>query len=92
MCSIYGFLNYGKKISHLKLDRILRELSIAAEIRGTDATGISYIHNGRIVTYKKALYVKKQELTLFGCSCKKYTYIVILEHQRSSTSFSRIGA
>ncbi len=62
MCAIYGFLNYGKKISHLKLERILRELSIAAEIRGTDATGISYIHNGRIVTYKKALPAHKVKL------------------------------
>ncbi len=62
MCAIYGFLNYGKKISHLKFERILRELSIAAEIRGTDATGISYIHNGRIVTYKKALPAHKIKL------------------------------
>lgn len=54
MCAIYGFLNYGNKVHHRVLLRLIRELSIAAECRGTDATGISYIKNGEIITFKKA--------------------------------------
>ena len=36
MCAVYGFLNYGHKVSNKLLKNILRELSIAAECRGTD--------------------------------------------------------
>lgn len=53
MCAIYGFLDYGKKTSARKLKVLIRELSIAAECRGTDATGISYVRNGRMVTFKQ---------------------------------------
>ncbi|MBO5163974.1 MAG: class II glutamine amidotransferase [Ruminococcus sp.] len=54
MCAIFGFLDYGKKASASTLKRLLRALSVAAESRGTDATGISYVNNGNIVTFKKA--------------------------------------
>ncbi len=73
MCAIYGFLNYGKKIPHKVLTKLLREISIAAEIRGTDATGISYVKSGEIVTFKKAkpahkvhLYFPKETTALIG--------------------------
>lgn len=73
MCAIYGFLNYGKKIPHKLLSKIVRELSIAAECRGTDATGISYVKDGKNVTFKKAkpahkvkLYFPKDTIALIG--------------------------
>ena len=73
MCAIYGFLNYGKKISHKVLTKLLREISIAAEVRGTDSTGISYVRNGEIVTFKKPkpahkvhLYFPKETTALIG--------------------------
>lgn len=62
MCAIFGFLDYGKKISHKLLTQFLRELSIAAESRGTDATGISYVKDGGIVTFKKAKPAHKVKL------------------------------
>ncbi|MCR4759658.1 MAG: class II glutamine amidotransferase [Oscillospiraceae bacterium] len=62
MCAIYGFLNYGNKVHHRLLLRLIRELSIAAECRGTDATGISYIKNGEIITFKKAKPAHKLHL------------------------------
>ena len=62
MCAIYGFLNYGNKVHHRVLLRLIRELSIAAECRGTDATGISYIKNGEIITFKKAKPAHKLHL------------------------------
>ncbi|MBR6985647.1 MAG: class II glutamine amidotransferase [Ruminococcus sp.] len=62
MCAVYGFLNYGKKIPHKLLTRILREISVNAECRGTDATGISYVRNSRIITFKKAKPAHKMKL------------------------------
>lgn len=62
MCAIYGFLNYGRKVKNRILKNILRELSIAAECRGTDATGISYVNNGEIVTFKQPKPAHKMKL------------------------------
>ncbi len=62
MCAIYGFLDYGKKTSARKLKVLIRELSIAAECRGTDATGISYVRNGRMVTFKRPKPAHKMKL------------------------------
>lgn len=73
MCAIYGFLDYSKKMPHRVLRKLLRELSIAAEIRGTDATGISYVKDGKLVTFKKAkpahrvkLYFPKGTTAIIG--------------------------
>ena len=54
MCAIFGFLNYGNKINGTILKRLIKALSINAEVRGTDATGISYIGNdGNIKVFKR---------------------------------------
>ena len=62
MCAIFGFLDYGRMVPHKVLSKLLRELSIAAECRGTDATGISYVNNGKMVTFKKAKPAHKVNL------------------------------
>ncbi len=62
MCAIFGFMNYGKKVSHKIMTKLLRELSVAAEVRGTDATGISYVKDGKMVTFKKAKPAHKVNL------------------------------
>lgn len=62
MCAIFGFLDYGKKVSANTLKKLVRALSVAAESRGTDATGISYVNNGNIVTFKKAKPAHKVKL------------------------------
>ena len=62
MCAIFGFMDYGKKVPAGILKRLLRALSVAAESRGTDATGISYVNNGSIVTFKKAKPAHKVKL------------------------------
>lgn len=53
--------------------KLLREFPIVAERSGTDATGISYVRNGKIVTFKKAvpahkfkLYFPKGAITVIG--------------------------
>lgn len=53
MCAVTGFLNYGHKVPHAVLLHLVKALTVAAECRGTDATGISYVKSGEIVTYKK---------------------------------------
>ena len=73
MCAIFGFLDYGKKIPYKMLVKLLKALSIAAESRGTDATGISYVRDNDIVIFKKPvpahelqLYFPKHTTTLIG--------------------------
>ena len=53
MCAVFGFLDYKGKISNAVLKKLIHHLSVAAEVRGTDATGIAYVRNGSIITYKK---------------------------------------
>lgn len=54
MCAIFGFLDYKGIIGNSVLKRLIKALSVCAEVRGTDATGISYVNNGKMVTFKKA--------------------------------------
>ena len=82
MCAIYGFLNYGNKVHHRVLLKLIRELSIAAESRGTDATGISYIKNGEVITFKKAKPAHKLHL-YFPHGTK-----AVLGHNRMTTQGS----
>lgn len=54
MCAIFGFLNYGNKVNGKTLKKLLRALSVNAETRGTDATGISYVgKDGNIKVFKR---------------------------------------
>ena len=62
MCAVFGFLNYGKKVNHKVLVKLINELAKAAEIRGTDATGISYVKDWEMVTFKKAKPAHKVNL------------------------------
>lgn len=62
MCAVFGFLDYKSKISNTILKKLIRNLSIAAEVRGTDATGISYVNHGKVVTFKKAKPAHKVKL------------------------------
>ncbi len=62
MCAIFGFLNYKSIVSNAVLKKLIKALSICAEVRGTDATGISYVKNGEIVTFKKPAPAHKVKL------------------------------
>ena len=53
MCAIYGFVNYKNLVSGEKLKQLVKSLSVRSEERGTDASGIAYVRNGKIVIYKK---------------------------------------
>ena len=62
MCAVFGYLDYKGKVSNAILKKLIQNLSIAAEIRGTDATGISYVNHGKVVTFKKAKSAHKVKL------------------------------
>lgn len=62
MCAVFGYLDYKGKMSNAILKKLIRNLSIAAEVRGTDATGISYVNHEKVVTFKKAKPAHKVKL------------------------------
>ena len=53
MCSLFGFLDYQGIMPHRMLRKLTQALANAAEERGTDAAGISYVRNGEVVIYKR---------------------------------------
>ena len=55
MCCLFGFIDYGHKLTRKQRLRLLSTLSTACEERGTDATGIAYNLDGKRVIYKRPL-------------------------------------
>lgn len=53
MCCLFGFVDYAGALSVKQKNRSIRELSIAAEARGTDATGIAYNTSRGLQVYKR---------------------------------------
>lgn len=53
MCALFGWLDYKGIVSCKLLKKLTQALANAAEERGTDASGISYIHDGNVVIYKR---------------------------------------
>lgn len=62
MCAIFGFLDYKGIIGNSVLKKLIKALSVCAEVRGTDATGISYVNDSKMVTFKKAKPAHKVKL------------------------------
>lgn len=52
MCCLFGLLDHQRSLSLEQRKMILRELSIASEERGTDATGIAYFTHHRLYIQK----------------------------------------
>ena len=53
MCSLFGWLDYQGIVPYRIKKKLTQALANAAEERGTDAAGISYINNGKVVIYKR---------------------------------------
>ena len=53
MCSLFGWLDYQGIVPYKIKRKLTQALANAAEERGTDAAGISYINNGKVVIYKR---------------------------------------
>ena len=55
MCCLFGFIDYGHKLTLKQRNRLLSILATACEARGTDATGISYNAGNRLKVFKRPL-------------------------------------
>lgn len=53
MCALFGWLDYKHIIPHKVLKKLRQALANAAEERGTDASGISYVKNNKITIFKR---------------------------------------
>ena len=53
MCALFGWLDYKGIVSNKLLKRLTQVLANAAEERGTDASGIAYVKNGKMTIFKR---------------------------------------
>ena len=53
MCALFGWLDYKGIVPHKILKKLTQSLANAAEERGTDACGISYVKDSKITIYKR---------------------------------------
>ena len=53
MCALFGWLDYKGIVPYRVLRKLTQALANAAEERGTDAAGISYIHDGKVTIFKR---------------------------------------
>lgn len=53
MCALFGWLDYKHIVPYKILKKLTQALANAAEERGTDAAGISYIRNGKVTIFKR---------------------------------------
>lgn len=64
MCCLFGFVDYAGSLSAEQKNRLIRELSIAAEVRGTDATGVAYNSSRGLQIYKRPLAAHRLHLRI----------------------------
>ena len=64
MCCLFGFVDYAGSLSVKQKGRLIRELSIAAEARGTDATGVAYNTSRGLQIYKRPLTAHRLHLRI----------------------------
>lgn len=53
MCALFGWLDYKGIIPYKVLQKLTQTLANAAEERGTDAAGISYIKDNKVTIFKR---------------------------------------
>ena len=63
MCALFGWLDYKGIIPKKLLKKLTQTLANAAEERGTDAAGISYIKDGKVTIYKRPKPAHKLKFT-----------------------------
>ena len=64
MCCLFGFIDYAGALSVTQKSRLIRELSIAAEVRSTDATGVAYNSSRGLQIYKRPLAAHRLHLRI----------------------------
>ena len=82
MCCLYGFMDCHGRLSMKQKNRLISALAIAAEIRGTDATGIAYNSGGILRVYKRPLPGHRMRFRIPGDAA------VVMGHARMATQGS----
>ena len=82
MCCLFGFIDYAGALSVKQKNCLIRELSIAAEARGTDAIGIAYNTSRGLQIYKRPLAAHRLHLNVPAEAH------VVLGHTRMTTQGS----
>lgn len=82
MCCLFGFVDYAGALRVNQKSHLIRELSIAAEVRGTDATGIAYNTSRGLQIYKRPLAAHRLHLRI---SAEAH---VVMGHTRMTTQGS----
>ena len=54
MCAVFGVLDYKGNLEAVQRLRLVKALGTAAEVRGTDATGIAFFQRNRLCIQKAA--------------------------------------
>jgi len=62
MCGIYGMYNYGNELRVEEATSVIRNLGVESMTRGTDATGIAFVENGRVKIQKAAKKASRFEV------------------------------
>ena len=82
MCCLFGFYDYGHSLSAKQKSRLVSALAVAAEARGTDATGIAYLANSHLSIYKRPLPAHRLRLRIPKAAD------VVMGHTRMTTQGS----
>lgn len=64
MCCLFGMIDYKGRLSGKQKTKLISTLSVACEVRGTDATGIAYNSGGRLRIYKRPLPAHRLHLRI----------------------------
>lgn len=83
MCCLFGLIDYKETLTSKQKSKMVLQLGTAAELRGTDATGIAYLQSGKLSIYKKPIAAHKMKFRI-PASCK-----VVMGHTRLATQGSQ---
>ena len=62
MCSLFGLIDFKECLSTHTKNKILNTLARECQVRGTDATGVTYNFNDRLRIYKRPLPARKMKI------------------------------
>lgn len=82
MCCLFGFVDYGHKLTRKERLRLLMAMSVASEERGTDATGIAYNLDRKQIIYKRPLPAHQMRYRVPAASS------IVMGHTRMTTQGS----
>lgn len=78
MCGVFGFVDYGEGDDSELIEALFPLFARACEIRGADASGLSYISEGKLISKKEPMAITKAGFTFSKTK-------ILMAHCRLST-------